>query len=90
MSLVRVDSNYRIEIPLELRSLLRVGDEVEIRVDEKGAVVMTLPRVIDEVLNATAGLWANRSDIPTDGVAYVDALRSGNRLTRLGISADGR
>jgi bifunctional DNA-binding transcriptional regulator/antitoxin component of YhaV-PrlF toxin-antitoxin module len=86
MSIVRVDADYRIEIPPELRSLVRVGDKVEVGTNADGSVILILPRVVDEVLDSTAGIWADRSDIPTDGVEYVDALRNGSRLTRLGTT----
>jgi hypothetical protein len=87
MSIVKIDPDYRIEIPLELSPLVRVGDEVEVRTNEDGSVTLILPGLVDEVLDSTAGMWADRSDIPTDGVEYVDAFRSGTRLTHLGITS---
>ena len=89
MSIARIDSDFRIELPPELRSVVRVGDPVEIRMEENGSVVLILPRLADEILDSTAGIWADRSDIPADGVAYVDALRRGTRLTELGIRDGG-
>jgi len=37
------------------------------------------------ILRETFGMWADREDIPTDGVVYMDEIRSGQRLTNLGL-----
>lgn len=38
------------------------------------------------ILLETFGMWAGRDDLPTDGVAYVDEIRRGERLNELGAA----
>jgi len=86
MSVVRIEKGFRIRLPDELRKWFRVGDKVQVRTDAAGHVILRPSKAIDQILAATAGLWADRTDIPVDGVAYVDQIRYGTRLQELGLA----
>ena len=42
---------------------------------------------LQERLLETFSMWADRTDVPADGVAYMDALRQQERLWRLAEDA---
>ena len=43
---------------------------------------------VEAILRETFGMWADRIDVPADGVEYVNQLRQGRRLRELGIVSD--
>jgi bifunctional DNA-binding transcriptional regulator/antitoxin component of YhaV-PrlF toxin-antitoxin module len=80
-----VEKDYRVTIPNSLRSLLHVGDELLITVNKAGQILLIPASRVDEILEQTAGMWQGRTDVPSDGVEYVNQLRQGHRLEELGI-----
>ncbi len=74
---VKVERNFRITIPETLRAPLHVGDELLITTDLAGRIIITPEARIMAILEQTAGMWADRTDIPADGVEYVDQIRRG-------------
>ena len=86
---VKVESDFRITLPESLRPPLHVGDELLITTDPAGRIIMTPEARIRAILEQTAGMWRGRTDIPSDGVEYVNQLRKGRRLRELGIVSDG-
>jgi len=85
-----VDNDYRVTIPENLRQSLRIGDKLLVSVDQTGRIFLVPEDRALEILAQTAGMWRDRTDIPSDGVEYVNQLREGNRLQSLGITADDR
>ena len=88
--IARVEEGLLVRLPEVLQSLLRVGDRLRVRADKEGCIVLTPLQKANRVLDETAGLWAGRDvltdhNLPSDGVEYVDQMRSGARLQRLGI-----
>jgi AbrB family looped-hinge helix DNA binding protein len=84
-----VDEQFRIMIPKEARQSVKVGEEYIVLPDKNGRLILIPVSQVDKILARTAGLWQGRDDIPTDGVEYVNQIRSGNRLADLGISTNG-
>ncbi len=74
---VLVEEGFRLTVPKELQSKLRVGDKMLVDVDRSGRIVLLSEERIRATLARTAGLWRGRKDIPTDGVKYVNRLRRG-------------
>ena len=85
MIVTKVESEYTISIPAQFREYIQVGQEVAFRVDNLGRLTITSVEVIRERLMETFGMWADRDDIPSDGAAYVNAIRKGHRLDDLGL-----
>lgn len=77
---IKLEEGYRVTLPREVRGELHVGDQLIVTTDSAGRIVMTSAGQIQKVLRETFGSWANRDDQSTDGVAYVDEIRSGTRL----------
>jgi bifunctional DNA-binding transcriptional regulator/antitoxin component of YhaV-PrlF toxin-antitoxin module len=73
----RIEKGFRITIPEPLRLSLREGDDLLVNVDAAGRILMMPASRALEVMERTAGMWRDRADIPVDGVAYVQSLRSG-------------
>ncbi len=88
MAVVSIEEGFRLVLPEEVRADLQVGDEVIVVRDREGRITIAptsrrgdlTPAELLERLQETFGLWADRDDIPNDGVAYVDAIRTGTRL----------
>jgi bifunctional DNA-binding transcriptional regulator/antitoxin component of YhaV-PrlF toxin-antitoxin module len=85
METIRVGSDYSIKIPSRFRSGLKAGQEVVVSQDEKGRLILTPIEQVRKVLKESFGMWAGRTDIPQDGVDYMDEIRKGNRLNDLGL-----
>jgi bifunctional DNA-binding transcriptional regulator/antitoxin component of YhaV-PrlF toxin-antitoxin module len=85
MVTVHVSSDYTVKIPSKFRSRLRAGQEVAVSLDAQGRLIITPIEQVRAVLHETFGMWADRSDIPADGVEYVDQIRRGRRLDDLGL-----
>ena len=86
---VQVESDFKITLPEPLRAPLHVGDELLVTTDAVGRIIITPEARIRAILEQTAGMWSGRTDIPADGVEYVNQLRQGRRLRELGIVSDG-
>jgi bifunctional DNA-binding transcriptional regulator/antitoxin component of YhaV-PrlF toxin-antitoxin module len=86
MNRIQIEEGYRLTVPKKLRGNLKVGDEIVITVDRAGRLVLLSEQRVRNILQQTAGLWQDRADIPKDGVAYVNKLRRGRRLSRLGVT----
>ena len=80
MTTIQIEANYRVTLPESLRGLLQVGDQVAVTQDTEGRIMIMSAGQIMERLQETFGLWANRPDFPTDGIAYMDQIRQGDRL----------
>lgn len=86
MDRVAIESGFRVTVPKRLRNGLKIGDELRVTTDRAGRIIFVSEKQIREILQRSAGMWAGRRDIPTDGVAYVNRLRKGRRLRRLGVT----
>lgn len=84
-----LDTDFRITIPEPLRTRLEVGQELFVTIDQANRLVLIPISRVEAILERTAGLWQGRSDIPSDGVEYVNQLRQGRRLVELGVGANG-
>jgi hypothetical protein len=78
-----ISPDFTLRIPDQFRNLLSAGQEVSVSADAQGRLVITPIEQIRAQLLETFGLWADRTDIPTDGAAYVDEIRRGHRLNDL-------
>ncbi|MCI0557073.1 MAG: hypothetical protein MN733_01150 [Nitrososphaera sp.] len=85
MNRVLIEDGFRLTVPEALRGELEVGDEIFMTVDRAGRIVLLSEKRIRSTLQRTAGLWQDRTDIPNDGVKYMNHLRRGRRLRRLGV-----
>ena len=65
-----------------------VGTPVWVAMDEAGRIILTPETQIRAVLMETFGMWADRDDIPQNGVSYMDQIRQGKRLANLEHTAD--
>ena len=86
MNRVIIESGFRVTMPKAVRGGLKVGDEVIVSVDRAGRIILLSEERVRATLQRTAGLWRGRTDIPDDGVKYVNRLRRGRRLHRLGVT----
>ena len=50
-----------------------------VAMDAQGRLVVTPLEKIRAQLMETFGMWADRTDIPSDGVEYVNEIRKGRR-----------
>lgn len=81
-----IEFDYHVILPEEVRSHVTVGQRYAVTVNAEGSLVLTPVEqpldlsVIDSILNQTAGMWRDRSDVPQDGVEYVNQLRQARRL----------
>jgi bifunctional DNA-binding transcriptional regulator/antitoxin component of YhaV-PrlF toxin-antitoxin module len=85
MVTVQVSSDFTVKIPVEFRSRLRAGQEVAVGLDAQGRLIITPIEQIDNLLQETFGMWADRTDIPMDGVETMDQIRRGRRLDEFGL-----
>ncbi len=85
MVTVRVSAEYTVKIPSKFRPALRAGQEMAVSIDQQGRLILTPIQQVRAILDETRGMWADRTDIPTDGVEYMDEVRKGKRLERLGL-----
>ena len=87
MIVTRISQEYTVPIPDEFRESFGAGQEVVIGADAQGRLVVTPFEHVRTVLQETFGLWTDRNDVPGDGVAYMDEIRHGRRLSELGSQA---
>ena len=85
MATARVNPDYTVEIPDNLRAGLCAGQEVAISKDDQGRLIITPIEQVRAVLQESFGMWADRTDMPMDGAEYVDQIRRGRRLDDLGL-----
>ncbi len=90
MNRIQIEEGFRLTIPKKLRPNLKVGDEVVVTVDRAGRIILLSEQRIRAALQQTAGIWQDRTDIPKNGVAYVNKMRRGRRLRRLGVARRAR
>lgn len=90
MNRIQVEEGFRLTVPKKLRGSLKVGDEVVITADRAGRIILLSEKRIRATLERTAGIWQDRTDIPRDGVAYVNRIRRGRRLRRLRVTRRAR
>ncbi|MEW5986172.1 MAG: hypothetical protein AB1791_06030 [Chloroflexota bacterium] len=80
MVLEKISPEFTLRIPDEFRWILAPNQEVAINNDAQGRLIITPMEQIRAALLETFGMWADRTDLPGDGVAYVDEVRHGFRL----------
>ena len=80
MVTVKITPEYTLNIPAEFRRVLSAGQEVAISADAQGRLIITPVEQIRARLMETFGMWADRLDLPADGVEAVNELRRGQRL----------
>lgn len=88
MSQILIEEGYRLILPPEVQTLLPVGTPVQVTIDQAGRIILTPETQVQTILMETFGMWANRDDLPPDGVTYMDEVRQGERLNRLRFSDD--
>jgi bifunctional DNA-binding transcriptional regulator/antitoxin component of YhaV-PrlF toxin-antitoxin module len=88
MPTVLIENNYQVQLPAEIQKVVPVGTRLQISIDETGRIILAPEPDAAAVLRESFGMWANRRDLPADGVAYVDDIRRGQRLDEWGIGAD--
>jgi hypothetical protein len=81
----QIEPGFRITLPENIRALWHVGDEILVIVNSLGSITLIPKARALEILEQTAGLWAGRTDLPEDGIEYVNTLRPGRRLHDLGL-----
>jgi len=87
--MVTKDDVIRALDGLPVESLTEVRRFVEfVRFKVKPRRVALSAEQIRARLMETFGMWADRTDVPADGVEYVNQLRQGRRLRELGIVSD--
>jgi hypothetical protein len=84
----QIEDGYRVVLPPEVQSLVHVGASVWVTVDQAGRIILTPEGQAQAALLETFGMWADRDDIPTDGVIYMNQVRLGRRLNDLGLTSD--
>jgi hypothetical protein len=85
MVTVHISSDYTLKIPAKFRSRLHAGQEVALSLDAQGRLIITPIEQVYAALQETFGMWADRTDIPSEGVEYMDQIRRGSRLDHLGV-----
>lgn len=84
MTTVTIEDGFRMTLPEELRSRLSVGDELLASRDNNGRIILTAKSEMRQALDKAFGIWADRTDIPKDGVEYVNQIRNDGRLDEIG------
>jgi hypothetical protein len=79
MIVTKISPQHTLKIPDEFRRILPAGEEVAVAMDAQGRLVVTPLEKIRAQLMETFGMWADRTDIPSDGVEYVNEIRKGRR-----------
>jgi len=82
MIVIRVSPEYTLNIPDRYRQMLHAGQEVAVSVDAEGRLVITPIEKIRATLMESFGMWKDRTDLPRDGVEYMDHMRRGERLNQ--------
>ena len=77
MSMVKIEEGFKIVLPEKLRKSFSEGDEIMITRNADGHFVLLTLEQFKDLLNESFGMWADRTDIPSDGVAFVNEIRKG-------------
>ncbi len=77
MAIVTVQQDFQIVLPEKVRKTFHEGDEIVITRNADGHFVLLTPQQFQDMLNESFGIWADRTDIPADGVAFVNEIRRG-------------
>ncbi len=85
MVVIKVSPEYTLRIPDGFRKTLSAGQEVAISEDAQGRLIITPIEYVRVMLLETFGMWADRTDLPRDGVEYMDEIRRGDRLSQVGL-----
>jgi len=80
-----VEKDFRVRLPKEIQNTLQIGEELFVALDKAGRIFLIPQSRVEEILGQTAGMWRGRTDVPVDGAAYVNQLRTGRRLQELGV-----
>ena len=88
MPTVTIENDYQVHLPAEIQKIVPVGARLQISVDEIGRIILSPEPDVVTLLQESFGMWANRTDLPANGVEYVDEIRQGQRLDQFGIGAD--
>ena len=83
MTTVTIEDGFRMTLPEELRSTLCVGDELLASRDNNGRIILTIRSEMQQALDEAFGIWADRTDIPKDGVEYVNRIRNDGRFDEI-------
>ena len=83
MTTITIEEGYRVTLPLLLCAELHVGDVLLARRDEFGRIILVTKSEMEQALDEAFGIWANRTDIPADGVEYVNQIRGGTRFDEI-------
>ncbi len=51
--------------------------------DNNGRIILTIKSEMQQALDEAFGLWADRTDVPKDGVEYVNRIRSDDRFDEI-------
>ncbi len=84
----QIGPDFVLTIPDSFRRLFPAGQEVALSADPQGRLIVTPVEQIRALLMETFGMWADRTDLPADGVAFVDEIRRGRRLSEFERWAD--
>ncbi len=85
MIVTKISPEFTISIPDEFKPQFTPGQEVALSADAQGRLVVTPIEQIQEILQASFGMWQDRTDISDDSIEYVDEIRRGHRLNESGI-----
>lgn len=80
---ITIEDGFRMTLPEELRSTLCVGDELLASQDDDGRIILTAKAEMRQALDEAFGIWADRTDIPKDGVEYVNQIRNDGRFDEI-------
>ncbi len=83
MIVIRVTPEYTLNIPDRYRQMIHAGQEVALSVDAQGRLVITPVEKIQATLLESFGMWKDRTDLPRNGIEYMDQIRHGERLNQL-------
>lgn len=83
MTTITIEDGFRMTLPEELRSTLCVGDELLASWDNNGHIILTVKSEMRQALDEAFGIWADRTDIPKDGVEYVNLIRNDGRFDEI-------
>ncbi len=77
MITVTIEDGFKIALPEAARKFFHEGDEVIVTRNGDGHFVILTLQQLREKLDESFGMWADRTDIPSDGVAFVNEIRRG-------------
>lgn len=80
MASTKVSTEFKVDIPEEYRSLVSAGEEVAVSSDAAGRLIITPIERVRAQLMESFGMWVDRTDVPSDGVDYVQQIRAGDRI----------